>query len=199
MSKEEEWMPLASAYDHVLGIRRLPERAHHELLDKLRSNELGARAKMMRLGLSFSEMSESIDRPMSSYLFQAGQIDFASSSLTKPAAAGSRNPWTLHAVEATQIEVLLHEVLKLWPKETTKVANKGGRPEEHNWPGALAYCGWWVARHGLPDKKARLAELIIEWFEREDGGAPKDEKEIRTRASRAYDELAKWVNGENGV
>jgi len=199
MSNEEQWISLASAYEHVLSIRRFPERAHHELLDKLRSNELGARAKSMRLGLSFSDMSESVDRPMSSYLFQAGQTDFANSSLTKPAAAGSRNLWTLHAVEATQIEVLLQEVLNIWPKEPLKPANKGGRPEEHNWPAALAYCGWWVARHGLPNKKARLAELIIEWFEKEDGGAPKDEKEIRTRASRAYDELAKWVNRENGV
>ncbi|MFK5598328.1 hypothetical protein ACFZ8E_15250 [Methylobacterium sp. HMF5984] len=199
MSEEDAWISIASAYEHVLSVRRFPERASQELLEKLRSNELGARAKLMRVGITINAMDESYDRPMSSYLFQAGYLDFANSSLTTPAAAGSRNIWTIHAVEATQIEVLRHEVLSLWPKSQAKSGNKGGRPEEHNWPGAFAYCGWWVAQHGLPNEKARLIELVVEWFEKQDGGAPKDEKEVRVRTSRAYDELAKWAKRTNGV
>lgn len=200
MTSVDDWISLAEAYAHILAVRRFPERAQQEMLQKLKSNELGAVAGVLRIGPDFANMNETYDQPLSSYLFQAGHVDFINSGLLKHQGSGSRNPWTLQAVEAKDIRVLRDEVLEFWSDrkstlqpvvQSDRTRSRGGRPAEHNWEGAYLYCAWYAGKYGLPPIKQRLVEVAIDWFQKNDGGAPKDLKEVGDRIRRLHDEIAK--------
>jgi hypothetical protein len=56
--------------------------------------------------------------------------------------------------------------------------NKGGRPADHDWPGAKKHLDDWVLKNGLPEVRTRLVELAEAWFKKFDGGAAPHAKDI---------------------
>ncbi|SFM99609.1 hypothetical protein [Methylobacterium pseudosasicola] len=83
--------------------------------------------------------------------------------------------------------------------QQSKLANKkGGRPEEHSWWAAFAYLGWFISRNGLPETKNAAVELVKDWFVKNEGSAPKDDRALERRVAQAYDALARVQSAEGG-
>jgi hypothetical protein len=103
--------------------------------------------------------------------------------------------WSANILENADAEghflVPRSDIDRLWPETPAleRPKGKGGRPQLHNWDGAFAFCGWWAATNRLPDEKERLVELVLEWFDKQEGGAPKDTEGLRKRVWKIYDQL----------
>ena len=195
---EGPWISLGNAFAQIRQVHVGRDISLKVLRDAIVSGKLRTMAKLVdgiRRGyISQDTTIRETYLPPESWIetnFTVSTLDETVVRVVVPRLAIIGGSWYIY-IQDSDLSALLGRN-EVQPKTQPK---KGGRPEEHSWAAAFAYFGWVTSRNGLPEKKSAAVELIRDWFVKNEGSAPKDDRELARRVAQAYEALARIQSAE---